>query len=220
MDSSSNPTAQQPQQEPGQEHSDSPALLVDFAWKSWTARVSEASNPSETLYTVDFRSLRRPFLVFKTAADGATVGTGDFHTFSIHADYEMRGRRGKLKALKRWQTQYTHLSHTYADDPSPSAAPVGMTWASSSGFKTWDFVCLDEAQMPVARFSANMWDVRRLGRIEFMGPLAGSAEAREEILIVGLTLLYCMLHRTMSIFSFFGAIFARPGPLDKGEGGS
>jgi hypothetical protein len=86
-----------------------------------------------------------------------------------------------------------------------------MTWTSNCGFKTWDFICVDENQIPVARFSANQWGFTKIGKIEFDGPMAHSQAAQEEIFVVGITLFYTMVLRTTNIFNFFGAIFARPG---------
>ena len=56
--------------------------------------------------------------------------------------------------------------------------------------------------------------MKKLGTIEFMGPKAGDAAARDEIVVTALTLFYCMMLRTNNILSFFGAVFARPGPLE------
>ncbi|EDN04112.1 predicted protein [Histoplasma mississippiense (nom. inval.)] len=44
-----------------------------------------------------------------------------------------------------------------------------MTWTSSCGLKTWDYICLDEQKMPVAKFSANIWGLKKVGYITFMG---------------------------------------------------
>lgn len=184
-------------------------LQVDFSWKKYQALVTEHDKPSDPIYIVDFKTVKSPHIIFKSAADDTTLGTGTLHPISINADYEIRGQKGTLKALKRFKTEYTHLSHAYSDNGSP--AP--MTWTSSCGFKTWDFICLDEQQMPVAKFSANGWAVKKVSNIEFLGPKANSPAARDEIVVTGLTLFYCMLLRSSSILSFFGAIFARPGPL-------
>ena len=75
-------------------------------------------------------------------------------------------------------------------------------------------MCLDAQQNAVARFSAKAWAVKKVGTIEFMGPKAGDAAARDEIVVTALTLFYCMMLRTNNILSFFGAVFARPGPLE------
>ncbi|KAL8720195.1 MAG: hypothetical protein Q9181_007950 [Wetmoreana brouardii] len=188
-----------------------PTLQADFTWRKWQAVISDRSNPSKPIYIVHYR----PFaissqIVFKSATDDTTVGTGTLHAFSINADYKLHGRKGQIKALKRWKTAYTHLSSAYSDTDTSLTA---MTWASSSNFKTWDFICLDSQQMPVAKFSANLWAVKKIGQIEFLGPKATSAAVRDEIVVTGLTLMYCMVLRTSSLLSFFGAIFARPGPI-------
>lgn len=76
-----------------------------------------------------------------------------------------------------------------------------MTWTSESDFKTWDFICLDPQQMPVAKFSANMWAWKKIGKVEFLKP--ANEQAREEIVVMG------------NILSVFGAIFAKPAHQEK-----
>lgn len=204
-------TSQQPDKEP-------PKLLVDFSWKKFQYRITSPENPSEPLYIVHFRSATATRLVFNSGADDSTkIGTGNLHVFGIDADYEIHGQKGTLKALKRWKTIYTHLSRAFTND---DGSPATMTWRSESSFSNWDFVCLDEKQMPVAKFSCNMWALKKLGNIEFVGGgKEMSTDARDEIVVLGLTLFYCMTVRTTSIFSLFGAIFAKPGPLTDGKDG-
>lgn len=185
-----------------------PTLQVDFIWKKYKTLITELDK-SEPVYIVDFNTFKSPSMVYKSAADDKTIGTGTLHPISIHADYEIYGQKRQLKALKRWKTAYTHLSHAFSDTDSP----VTMTWTSECGFKTWDFICLDEQQMPVAKFSSNVWALKKLGNIEFLGSKATSKAARDEIVVVGMTLYFCMLLRTNNILSVVGSIFARTGPI-------
>ncbi|KAI4230679.1 MAG: hypothetical protein L6R40_007977 [Gallowayella cf. fulva] len=186
-------------------------LQVEFTWRKWNAYIS---NPSDPIYIVNYQCIKSPHLTIKSVNSDETIGTGTLHPISINAKFQVHGRNGTLKALKRWKTSYTHLSYAYSD----SSDPVTMTWTSESGFKTWDFICLDDQQMPVAKFSANWWTLKKVGKIEFLGPKATSTAVREEIVVTGLTLLYCMLLRMNSLLSFFGAIIARPGPIkDDGQ---
>ncbi|KAF5023543.1 hypothetical protein F66182_4410 [Fusarium sp. NRRL 66182] len=192
-------------------------LVVDFSWKKLKALVSEKDsqgNISTPKYMIDYSTFKSPSLVFRPYEDRSiTIGTGTLHAVTIHADYELHGRKGTIKALKRLATSYTHLSYNYSN--SPDGTPAAMTWTSASSFKTWDFICLDEQQNPVAKFSANAWSLHQVGNIEFLGPKANDAAAREEILVTGLTLCYQMVIRMSSILPLFGAMFARTGPLDK-----
>jgi hypothetical protein len=183
-------------------------LQVDFSWKKFMALISDYNSPqSDPIYIVDFKTLKAPHLIFKSATDDSAIGAGTLHTVSINADYEIHSRKGTLKAQRRFKTEYSYLSRAFSDNDSL----VTMTWTSSSGFKTWDFVCMDEQQVPVARFSANVWAIKKVGKIEFLGPKADSDAVRDEIVVTGLTLFYCMLLRANNIFAFFGAIFSRPG---------
>lgn len=192
----------------------SSTLQLDFSWRKYQTRISSASEPSNPIYIVHYKTWRSPHIIVKSASSDATIGTGTLHAVSINADYTIHGRKGKLKALKRWKTEYTHLSEAYA---TPDSSPATMRWTSSSNFKTWDFICLDEQQMPVAKFAANWWGIKNTANIEFLGPKATSEAARDEIVVTGLTLFYCMVLRINNLGSLFGAIFARPGPIKEGE---
>ncbi|ODH49702.1 hypothetical protein GX48_04227 [Paracoccidioides brasiliensis] len=218
--------AQQGQGPPAQDLT----LEVDFSWKRYKSLITEkGSTPqSPPLYIVDYRATK-PHLAFRAGEDQPPFATGSLRTVSINADCQIRGRTITLKALKRFRTEYTHLSYAFAKggggingaapEPEPEPEPVPMTWTSSSGFKTWDFVCLDENQMPLAKFSANAWSLKKVGHITLIGSNIAAATdsdtisdaVREEIVVTGLTLFYCMVLRSSSILSFFGAIFARPG---------
>ncbi|KIW59503.1 hypothetical protein PV05_03947 [Exophiala xenobiotica] len=189
-------------------------LQVDFSWRKYQAIVTEKSKPAEPLYNIHCRAIRWPHLTFKSATTDEIVGTGTLNCVSINAKYEVHGQKGTLKALKRFHTKYTYLSHASSDDDKP----VPMTWTSSCGLKKWDFVCVDQHQNPVAKLSVNIWAIRKLGGFEFMGPKADSRELREEIIVTGLTLFYLMFLRANNILSLVGAVFARPGPLEAPEG--
>jgi hypothetical protein len=191
-------------------------LQVDFSWRKFHAKITDLENNStDPIYIADFRTLKAPHFVLNSTSDDSTIGTGTLHTFSIDADYELHGQPGTLKALKRWKTEYTHRSQNFSRE---DGSPAIMTWNSDYGFKTWDFVCLDEQQMPVARFKSNMWATKKIGRIEFMGEKVPPVAVRDEIVVTGLTLFYCIMLRSGSILSFFGAFFAKPGPLPDGDG--
>ncbi|KAL8924241.1 MAG: hypothetical protein Q9172_002781 [Xanthocarpia lactea] len=193
----------------------SSTLQLDWSWKKWQSRVSLVSEPSHPIYIIHYNTWRSPHIIVKSASSDTTIGTGTLHAISINADYTIHGQKGKLKALKRWKTEYTHLSDAYATGSSPAT----MRWTSSCNFRTWDFVCLDEQQMPVAKVSANWWGLKNTANIEFLGPKATSEAARDEIVVTGLTLFYCMVLRINNLGSLFGAFFARPGPIKEGEQG-
>ncbi|KNB12611.1 hypothetical protein FOXG_12174 [Fusarium oxysporum f. sp. lycopersici 4287] len=158
---------------------------VDFKWKRMKALVSEKDPQTSNTtpkYIVDYHAFKCTTLVFHPYEDPeAVIGTGTLHPVTIHADYELHGQKGTIKALKRFMTLYTHLSYNYSN--SPDGTPAAMTWTSASSFKTWDFICLDEQESAVAKFSANCWSLNNVGCVEFLGPKANDPAAREEILV-------------------------------------
>ncbi|KAG4425316.1 MAG: hypothetical protein CL912_29055 [Deltaproteobacteria bacterium] len=185
-----------------------PILQVNFSWRKFESLVSEKREGDQSprpLYIVDYHTLKiKPKLIFKSATEEQTIfGTGVLHPISINCDCEIRGKPVKLAATSRIKTAYMHLSHNFSD----TNEPVPMTWTSAANFKTWDFVCLDQYQEPVARFAANIWGVKKVGNIEFLGEKTATSEAaREEIVVMGMTLFSCMMLRMNNIFSLFGMI--------------
>ncbi|KAJ5863806.1 uncharacterized protein N7529_005722 [Penicillium soppii] len=146
-------------------------------------------------------------MVFTKVPSEEVIGSGKLNVVSINPSYELYGHKAKILAQKRWRTLYTHRSLNF----SKTDTPVTLTWTSDAGFKTWDFVCVDEQQNAVARFSANPWAVTNIGKIEFDGPKKNERAAQEEILVTGITLCYCIFVRCNNVFNLFGAIFSRPG---------
>jgi hypothetical protein len=204
------PIPEPTQDTPPQSH----ILQVDFSWKKFKGLITSKDSPdNQPLYIVDLQKIKSPHLIFKHASTNETFGTGTLHPISIHADCTIAERKTQLKALKRFKTSYTHLSSAYSSTPENL---VPMTWSSGCDFKSWDFVCLDDKSMPVAKFSANIWAVSKIGFIEFLGEKKDDVSCREEIVVTGLTLFYCMMLRTNNFFNLFGSVFGRVGPIKQG----
>lgn len=191
-----------------------PRLQVDFSWKKFKCLITDSSDPdADPVYIVDWQAVKAPHLIFKRPADDVTIGTGTLHAVKINADYEVAGRKGTLAAQKRFKTLYTHQSYALSDTDEP----VTLTWTSDSGFTTWDFVCVDERQRPVAKYTAKIWGIKKIGYIEFMDDRELTDAARDELVVTGMTLFYCMWLRVNNIFSLFGAVFHRTGKSQSGQ---
>jgi hypothetical protein len=186
-------------------------LEVDFSWKKFKSFVTPKnsdSTPSKPLYIIEFKTMKSQ-LLFKSAVDDSILGTGTLHAISIDAECSVRGQDIKLKAQKRFKIEYEYFSTLFSN--TENGEPVPMTWVCDTGFKKWGFVCLDRNQMPVARFQVNVWAAKKIGVIELLG-MAGEKEVlRDEVVVTGLTLFYFTMLRSSSIFSFFGAVFSKPG---------
>lgn len=187
--------------------SDVDAYKVDFTWKKFKGVITN-SKTNELVMDIDCKRMTKPHLKFKNPQN-ELIGTASFNVVSIHAECEVRGRPKRIQAMKRWTTEYTYLSDAFAKG---DGSPVPMYWTSSSGFKHWDFVLLDSNKEAVARFHSNIWAVKKLGFLEFMGDY--SAETKEEICITGCSVYYNTLLRMNNVFQFFGAIGAKTGPIE------
>ncbi|KAJ5684466.1 uncharacterized protein N7477_000811 [Penicillium maclennaniae] len=218
----------------GSETAKAPSLIIDFSWRKFKSLIYEGDTVSGTpRYALKYSILGHLKLVFKRVSSPAAlnkitsdetgdiqdddsddhtttsdiVGRGKIRNVRIDADYEVHGRSDKLVAQKRWHTEYTHRSQAMSND----GKLVTMYWLSDSDFKTWDFICVDENQLPVAKFTANIWALKKLGKIEFMGPKAHDRAFQEEIMVAGTTLAYCMIMRVNNPLSLLGSAFAKPG---------
>lgn len=188
--------------------SDSSTPVVQFSSSTFKALVTDSNDPqAQPIYKVDFHFVQAPHLIFKSEDDDSTMGSGTLHVISINPDYEIRGVKGTLTAQKRLKTEYTHNSHVFSD----TDAPMTMTWTSNTSLKVWDFVCVDVQQMPVAKLSYNNWALKNMGKFEFLGPRANTASAKDELVVTGLTLFYCMCLRINNPFNLVGSFTSRPG---------
>ncbi|KAJ5638012.1 hypothetical protein N7490_007891 [Penicillium lividum] len=184
-------------------------LAVDFKWSKFHALITEfdTANPEpKPLYDVSYGMLA-PHLKIKSIQEDRQIGTGTVHTISISPDYSLHGSKGTIQAKSRLRTIYTHMSHTFSDTDKPAK----MTWSSQSGFTTWDFICCDENQIPVAKFSANVWALKKMAKIEVSGPKAFDTAALDEIVTVGMTLYFCMCIRINNPLNLVGSAFMRTG---------
>jgi hypothetical protein len=191
-------------------------LRVDFSWTKFRNIISEDNGQSlTTRYVQHFRSTK-PQLRFSSADNGKQMGEGSFHQISISGECMVNGRAIELRPLKRWKTRYNFLSLAFASPSAPKTL-VPLTWTAVSGFKTWNFICLDKNQLPIAQFAANWWAMKAVGKFQFERSRETLSDAqRDEVVITGLTLMYMMMSRINNPLTLVGAAFAKPGRVEEG----
>jgi hypothetical protein len=193
-------------------------LHIDFSWRKFKTLITENENP---LYTVRYKfNTKEIRITVKSAAENVkearTVGDSVISSTDINANYELHGRSGMLKSLKRFENDYTHLSHTFSNITEDGAELGTMTWSADRTLKRWTFVCSDENDTPVAKVTANIFAMKKVGTIEVFSPHAPlSVAQRDEIVLTGLTLMYLVAARSSSITMFFNSLFADTGPIEK-----
>lgn len=188
-----------------------PKLQLEWSWRTWGGRIYDHADPETSIYTMKAPPGGKN-LIFTTTADDMIVGRGILHSFSsINADYELHGRQGVVQALGRLKMSYSSLSKAYSEDGD---TPMTMTWTSTTGLKKFDVICLDNKQLPVARVSCDVWARKDFASIEFMGAKANDPAVRDEIVVVGLTLLFTMVSRTMNPLKLAGSVFSKVGPIE------
>jgi hypothetical protein len=196
-------------------HYDTPTgltLQVDFAWSKFRNVVSEKNGSNLTpLYIQHFRPTK-PQLRIEDATNNTKIASGTINNVSIAAECSIRGQTIAIKPLKKWKTQYNYLSTAL----SSTSSPVAVSWVTNSTMKTWDFLCLDSTtQLPIAKFSVNLWALKQVGNFYFEKSAAEvSRELREEVVVTGLTILYVMMTRMNNPLHLLGATFAKAGKVD------
>lgn len=201
------------------QHFDTPkglTLQVDFAWSKFRNIVSEKNGDQLTpLYIQHFRPTK-PQLRFETAHGNVKIASGTIRNVSISAECEINGKTIELKPLARLETKYNYLSTAL----SPNNSPVAISWITSSSMKIWDFICVDANQIAIAKFSVNIWAMKQVGNFHFeKSAEAISKEAKDEIVVTGLTLMYVMVSRMNNPLNLLGSVFAKPGRVDDGQNG-
>lgn len=198
------------------QHFDDPTglhLRVDFAWSKFKNIISEMNGDQSTpIYIQHFRPLK-PQLRLDNASDNQQIATGTINTFAIGAECTVNSQNIAIKPVKRWKTHYNYLSTNLSSDPS---APTPITWITNSSMKIWDFVCLDANQIAIAKFSVNFWALKQVGNFYFEKPAQYvSKEARDEVVITGLTLLYVMTTRINNPLNIVGSVFGKTEKVDE-----
>ncbi|KAJ4364534.1 hypothetical protein N0V83_009129 [Neocucurbitaria cava] len=187
-------------------------LKIDFAWSKFRNLIFEKNGDKlEPVYIQHFRPTK-PQLRFESAANNSPIATGTINNVSISGECIIHGHDIALKPLKRWKTQYNYLSKTFS---SSGAEPVPISWIANSSLKVWDFVCLDANQLPIAKFSVNIWAIKQVGNFYFEKTKEElSDEERDEVVVTGVTILYIMMTRMNNPLHLVGAAFAKTGKVE------
>jgi hypothetical protein len=190
-------------------------LEFEFSWSKFSSFIYTPSDHTKPLYSVGFKTLKSR-ITFKNA-NGEFFGSGYLPGISIDTNCTIHGKELKLQAQKRWSFRYEYISNVFTKGENGEGKPQTMTWVCETGLKFWDYVLLDSKQMPVARFRANMWGIKRIGWLELLGEVKEREELRDEVVVTGITLFYLTVVRVNSLPSVFGAIFASPRKTVKGK---
>ncbi|KAH6618954.1 hypothetical protein C7974DRAFT_436264 [Boeremia exigua] len=193
-------------------------LQVDFAWSKFHNIVSEKDGDRLVpVYIQHFRPTK-PQLRIEDASTKTQISTGIINSVSIASECTVHGQQLNIKPLKKWKTAYNYLSTTL----SSTESPIPITWIATSSLKIWDFVCIDSTtQAPIARFSVNWWAIKQVGNFHFEQSAAAlPREVRDEVVTVGLTILYVMTTRMNNPLHILGSTFAKAGRVeDDGRAG-
>ena len=188
-------------------------LQVNYTWSKFRNEIlsKDAYGRVTPLYDMHFRFLK-PQLRFTRVVDKKQIAEGTINGFSISGECMIHGQKLTLKPLKRWKTQYNYISHALDGVP--------ISWIANSSMTVWDFVCVNSVtQEPIAKFAVNLWALKNVGNFYFEKSAADiPGVLRDEVVVIGLTLLYTMTSRINNPVQLVGAVFAKPGKAEREEG--
>ncbi|KAI9720670.1 MAG: hypothetical protein M1812_002850 [Candelaria pacifica] len=162
----------------------SPRLLHIYHEGHSERRASIKDSSKTTLYSIDLHHWSKPHMVVFAGDSKNEIGTVAFHSLSSTMDLTVRGTEFSLKNDKYWTQQYSFVSR---------ATGRKFRWKMESLWTMNDFVCMDEKDMPIAKFEGSTWALRKLGKIELVQGLDGAL--LDEVLMSGLAMVE-MVQRT------------------------
>ncbi len=156
-------------------------------WKCIKALVRDTTSGNDT-YQLDLATIIRSNIILRSTADDSEIGKAQFNPFKKSLAVKIHGDELTLRCKKMLSADYSFESTAFSNQT--------MTWKFHSGWSDMYYVLVDEQSLPVARWSTKGCGVlTKLGKVEFLGRKADSKEAKEEVLLTGMTLLYLMIQQ-------------------------
>lgn len=174
---------------PSPHHAPKSSRTLHVRYEGWPidrVRVLDDDN-STILYTVQLQ-MRKPHITINSVATGAAMGTVIFHSLTTRIDTTVHSSPIILTAGGLLKNSYTYSS--------PALGGGKLTWKTRN-FKL-DLICMDEQNMPIARFVFNNWSLRKCGTFEMIGPGLDRVDVMEETLVTGLALVEYVLTLRLS----------------------
>lgn len=162
-------------------------------WKMSSVRILDSDNATE-IYNAESH-MRKPNLIVKIAATGATLGTATFHLTTSRIDTQVRDTP---IALQTWGI-LGRKGHRF---PSAALGGAFLRWKYDKHMSL-DLFCVDEHDVVVARFHFSNWSLSKCGRLELVGPLASGNDGggvMEEVLVTGLAMAQYVLTTATTVF--------------------
>jgi hypothetical protein len=147
-------------------------------WKVSSVRIMDTDKRVE-LFKVKLQ-LKKPHLSIASARTGTTIGTATYHSFTSRIDITVHGSPISMTPCGTLGRK----GHEYS---SPARGSANMRWKYQN--HNLDLVCLDEREVPIARFHFSNWSMYKCGKLELIGPTGNEDGAvMEEIIVTGLAI--------------------------------
>ncbi|KAK5171911.1 uncharacterized protein LTR77_003548 [Saxophila tyrrhenica] len=173
------------------EHARPSTLLV--LWNDWKYRHGRLVDESSGSILYDFDN-KYTQLVFRRldSVEGDQIGTASFHFISTSAiDVRIHSTSFSLK-----HRDWKHRDQQWL---SPAFGNQTMTWSKANPWTSSSITLLDEAQLPVAKFSpGGAVTLKQPSKIEFMGERSISQEMLDELVVTGVALMRDLINQTQA----------------------
>ena len=171
---------------PGPLHTQATTRTLHFYYETWRENSMSVtdSDKSTVLYVAKIR-VRKPHMTFQRPTTNADLAIVSFHILSSRIEITLHGQSVLLNSKGMFKNGYSFVSPTFRNET--------MTWKRDNCSTDIAMVCVDGADVPVARIAACNWSVKKLGKMELFGPKAQSGDTLDEIVVTGLAVLQVAL---------------------------
>lgn len=173
-------------------------LKIDFTgWAQRHIQITEVGPEGSVLYSIDTHLLK-PHMVFKRGLTEEVIATVDLPSFRWRIKTCVHGQDITLfMKVKMGLKTGIHQETTFE---SPALGSTTLTWRSHSYFRLFDFECLDEKSLPLAKCTPTAsWNGKQGGQFDLYGTSASSGDAMDELVVTGLALAYYNLIMTGTV---------------------
>ena len=178
-----------PQPGPGHANSPYPAQPYQQPGSSRTLRVYSNgvlstgltildTDDKTPLYTIELHSVTKPHVIIRSASTSAMVGTARFRSLAKRIELEIHGQAVNMEFRGVFKSGLTYRS--------PAFNGATLTW-KKNGMGSSDMVCVDEKELPIAKYEKKNWSMKQRGTLDLMGMAQGSP-AMDEIVITAMAM--------------------------------
>lgn len=160
-------------------------------WKGTQVVVADQGAEENPLYVAHIH-VRKPNIVVQSTSQGQSeLANVIFRWWRSKIDFNIRGAEFQLARKGWWDACFKYTSPAYGNKP--------LKWTSNLLFRAYDFSCETEDGVTLAHFSADSWNLKKVGKLELFGAVQENKELMEEMMVMALALIQYIIVQASAI---------------------